>query len=217
MTLMKISGTHISDQNLGTTNMTKGKTHNDYTLDEVANELTRLADLLAKGRILIGASEITVMDPTSFKTKLKLKNNHVSFEFSLALPIKKHEVARLSERKSPGSVREKKTETQHSGATSFPEGGKSLLKPKKDIARLWKILQHNLAARTPPPADQMTQLLSECNPAMYKGKPWHLSWTECCDLVARCIEAAVKGDYDTARQIAAEVDEHTHTCHKQYK
>jgi hypothetical protein len=184
----------------------KKKTQN-YTVDELTHELSTLVNNIANGEIPVGPDLISITNPVSFKVKQKIKDSVLSYELSFHAVLK--------------DQKPKKTFIHNQAAkkTNAPKrsGKSSTNTPKKEAARLWKLLIQKIESAVAVSTADADSLLNVCAPSMYKDEKWHAEWIACCQKVKETIEATRKGDYSQAKELAAEVKEMTHTCHKKYK
>lgn len=198
--------------------MSQKKTIQNYTVEDLTDELSTLVKNISNGKINVGPDFVSITNPISFKVKQKVKDSVLTYELSFQAPLtnKKNKKAPSPNKKVP-----KNTSTRlQDKARIAPErkpNKMSAKKPKKEAARLWKLVMQKIDSGSAISDADADSLLNICTPSMYHNEKWHGEWVTCCQKVKESIEATTKGDYNLAKELVTEVKKMTHTCHKKYK
>lgn len=91
-------------------------------------------------------------------------------------------------------------------------------KIKKNVGFLWKEVMQDVAEGKIPSSKTVRTLLKNCEDFnLYADISFAAQWRQCSELVKKCVIAAQRGDFDTARENLLAVNQVTKECHRHYK
>lgn len=198
--------------------MSQKKTKQNYTVEELIKELSTLVENISNGEIHVGKKIVSINSPISIKVKQKIKDSVLTYELSFQAPLtdQKH-------KKTPSpkiqATKNTSTRLQNKARIATKRKPEKMIakKPKKEAARLWKLVMQKIDSGSAISDTDADSLLNICTPSMYQDEKWYEEWISCCKKVKESIEATAKGDYNLAKELVAEIKKMTHTCHKKYK
>lgn len=196
--------------------MSEKKDKGKDQLDKIVAELMALANDLASGKLRVGSILEEVGEPSSYKTKQKLKGDEVDFTLSFKVTLRnvreKHAAgADDAEGKRLASAPQKKRPQP----AERPAGSKRI---KKELSRLWKSITRKIGNAEAPVQAEMAALMKLCDDyTMYADKVWAADWDACRDTVRNVLAAAAGGDFGHANELVAEINHMIKRCHRQYK
>ncbi|MFA7382127.1 MAG: hypothetical protein WC001_01615 [Desulfurivibrionaceae bacterium] len=189
------------------------------TLENIAAELTALAEDLALGKLRVGNRLVAIGHPEFMKTKQKIRDNTAYFTLSFQAPLRDSNRAdNLTMLDHEKPARRKGGEDKHDMELRLkgrpPEGKKT----KKEIARLWKDVCKMLEQGQPPaPAEEKALVSAFEGYTVFSEPAWHEEWLACLTILREALACARKGDMPRALEYAAEVNRLTQTCHQKHK
>lgn len=187
------------------------------TLENLAADLTALADDLAQGKLRAGSRLVAIGEPLFVKTKQKITGDTAYCTLSFQVPLLD------SDKKSvpvTGQEHAQKERQEDRSGKNFrlqgrPPEGKKI---KKEITSLWKTVLKKLEqGETPTPAEEKSLIAAFESYTVFSEPAWHDDWLACFTVLREALSCARKGDMPKAREYAAEVNALTKACHKKYK
>ena len=186
---------------------------NNKNLDEIADQLHQLADLLAAGRIEVGGVRLNLSGIAKLKLKQKLEGGKVKVEFSLQADMAEQAVEPA--KSTPQDISAPSAEGKGKSKKGRPYEAK---KQKKAINSLWKQVCQDINKGNRPDqkiCDELRLLAIDYGEGA--DSQWSDSWQLCLTTVQRAVAAAGQGDFASAAEAVQLVKEQTRQCHKRYK
>lgn len=189
------------------------------TLENIAADLTALAEDLAMGKLRVGNRLVAIGNPEFIKTKQKISDDTAYFTLSFQAPLLDSDrgaTLTILDHEKParrtGDVGKHDKELRLKGRP--PEGKKT----KKEIARLWKDVCKKLEqGHSPAPAEEKALVSAFEGYTVFSEPAWQDDWLACLTILQATLACARKGDIPKALEYAAEVNRLTQTCHQKHK
>jgi len=191
--------------------------NNQNSLENIAADLTALANDLAQGKLRVGNRLVAIGNPLFIKTKQKITGDTAYFTLSFQVPLRdsdKETILTANQKHIPEKKREDKHYKDMRLQGRPPEGKKI----KKEITSLWKNIFKKLEqGQTPTPAEEKAIVFAFENYTAFTEPTWHKDWLACFTILREALIYARNGDMPKALEYAAEVNALTKTCHKKHK
>jgi hypothetical protein len=191
--------------------------NNQNTLENIAADLTALANDLAQGKLRVGTRLVAIGNPLFVKTKQKITGDTAYCTLSFQVPLQDpdKESVPINEQKHAQKERQKDSNDKNFRLQGRPPEGRKI---KKEITSLWKTVFRKLEQGEPPTAAEEKSLVSAFESYTVFSEPaWHKEWLACFAILREALSCARKGDMPKALEYAAEVTARTKACHQRYK
>lgn len=191
--------------------------NNPNSLENIAADLTALANDLTQGKLRVGARLVAIGNPLFVKTKQKITGDTAYFTLSFQVPLldTDQEITRTSDQEHPKKKRHEDRYGSELRLQGRPPEGKKI---KKEIARLWKTVFNKLKqGQAPTPAEEKALISAFENYTAFTEPAWHEDWLACFTLLREALACAGRGETSKALEHAAEVRNLTETCHHKHK
>lgn len=187
------------------------------TLENIAADLTALAEDLAQGKLRIGNRLVAIGNPLFVKTKQKITGDTAYFTLSFQVPLQDSDKAAIGspdQKHAQEKSREEKQGKELRLQGRPPEGKKI----KKELTSLWKSVFKKLEqGQAPTPAEEKSLVSAFEIYTVFTEPAWHEDWLACFRILREALTYAREGDMPKALKYAAEVNALTKACHKSYK
>jgi len=191
--------------------------NNQNTLENIAADLTALANDLARGKLRVGNRLVAIGNPEFIKTKQKITGDTAYYTLSFQVPLlnsdedtKLTDEPQYTPRKSFGDKHDTGLRLQ-----GRPPEGKKI---KKEITSLWKTVFRKLEqGETPTPAEEKSLVSAFESYTVFTESTWQKDWLACFTVLREALSYARMGDTPKALEYAAKVNALTKACHKSYK
>lgn len=192
--------------------------NNQNTLENIAADLTALANDLAQGKLRVGNRLVAIGNPIFVKTKQKITGDTAYCTLSFQVPLRdsadKEALLTANQKCTPEKNHEDKHDKDLRLQGRPPEGKKI----KKEITSLWKSVFKKLEqGQTPTPAEEKSLVSAFESYTAFTEPTWHEDWLACFTILREALICARNGDMPTALKYAAEVNDLTKACHKKHK
>lgn len=191
--------------------------NNQNSLEDIAADLTALANDLAQGKLRVGNRLVAIGNPLFIKTKQKITGDTAYFTLSFQVPLRdsdREDLLMANQKYIP----EKPYQDKHDKGLRLqgrPPEGKKI---KKEITRLWKSIFKKLEqGQAPTPAEEKSLVFAFENYTAFTEPAWHEDWLACFTILREVLIYARNGDMPNALKYAAEVNDLTKACHKKHK
>ena len=187
------------------------------TLENIAADLTSLANDLAQGRLRVGSRMVTIGNPLYIKTKQKITGDTAYFTLSFQAPLldSNREAKLTPDRKQTPVTRPESGHDKELRLKGRPPEGK---KTKKEISNLWKIVFKKLEqGQAVTPAEEKALLTAFEGFTVFTEPAWQEEWLACFTALKQALDCARRGEMDKAQEYGAEVNALTKICHKKHK
>ena len=125
--------------------MSQKKNIQNYTVEELTDELLTLVKNITNGEIHIGSNFVSITDPVSFKVKQKIKDSVLSYELSFHAPLKDQKLSKTSApKKTTKQTSSKPLQEKAHKQTKSKSEKTSVKNQKKEIAKLWKLVMQKI-------------------------------------------------------------------------
>ena len=187
------------------------------TLENIAADLTALANDLAQGKLRVGSRLVAIGNPLFIKTKQKITGDTAYFTLSFQVPLRDSDQETIltpDQKQTPAESRVSRHDKELRLKGRPPEGKKI----KKEIGSLWKVVFRKLEQGEPPtPAEERSLVAAFQDYAVFTEPAWQEEWLACFTILQQALDCARKGEMDKAREYGAEVNGLTKACHKKHK
>lgn len=187
------------------------------TLENIAADLTSLANDLAQGKLRVGSRMVTIGNPLFIKTKQKITGDTAYFTLSFQAPLlDSNREAKLTPdwKQTPIAPPDSGQDKELRLKGRPPEGKKT----KKEISSLWKIVFKKLEqGQAPAPSEEKSLLAAFEDFTVFTEPAWQEEWLACFTILKQALDCARRGEMDKAQEYGAEVNALTKICHKKHK
>jgi len=191
--------------------------NNQNSLENIAADLTALANDLTQGKLRVGNRLIAIGNPLFVKTKQKVTGDTAYFTLSFQVPLRDSDREDLLTANQK-HIQETPYQDKHDKGMRLqgrPPEGKKI---KKEITSLWKSVFKKLEqGQAPTPAEEKSLVSAFENYTAFTEPAWHEDWLTCFTILREALTCAHNGDMPKALEYAAEVNALTKTCHKKHK
>lgn len=187
------------------------------TLENIAADLTALANDLAQRKLRVGSRIVAIGEPLFVKTKQKITGGTAYCTLSFQVPLldSDKENEPVAGQKHAQKERQEDRSDRNFRLQGRPPEGKKI---KKEITSLWKTVLRKLEqGETPTPAEEKSLIAAFESYTVFSEPAWHDDWLACFTVLREALSCARTGDMPKAREYAAEVNALTKACHKKYK
>jgi len=191
--------------------------NNQNSLENIAADLTALANDLAQGKLRVGNRLVAIGNPLFIKTKQKVTGDTAYFTLSFQVPLRdsdKEAMLTANQKHIPEKSREERQGKELRLQGRPPEGKKI----KREITSLWKSVFKKLEQGQAPTFAEEKSLVSAFeNYTAFTESAWHEDWLACFTILREALTYARNGDMPKALKYATEVNDLTKACHKKHK
>ena len=191
--------------------------NNQNSLENIAADLTALANDLAQGKLRVGNRLVAIGNPLFIKTKQKVTGDTAYFTLSFQVPLRdsdREDLPTADQKSIPKNPYQDKHDKGMRLQGRPPEGKKI----KKEITSLWKSVFKKLEqGQAPTPAEEKSLVSAFENYTVFSEPAWHEDWLACFTILREALTCAREGDIPKALKYATEVNDLTKACHKKHK
>jgi len=191
--------------------------NNQNSLENIAADLTALANDLAQGKLRVGNRLVAIGNPLFIKTKQKVTGDTAYFTLSFQVPLRdsdREDLPTANQKSIPEKLYQDKHDKEMRLQGRPPEGKKI----KKEITSLWKSVFKKLEqGQAPTPAEEKSLVSAFENYTVFSEPAWHEDWLACFTILREALTCAREGDMPKALKYATEVNDLTKACHKKHK
>lgn len=175
-------------------------------LNQVAEELHRLADNIGAGSVKIGGVELSISESVTLKVKQKMTGKKVIFDLKIQALLAEDELL-------PVSGSPKKTKTRAKNKRPY-----DVKAQKKKYTALWRQISSAIKKGECPDALAVAELEEVSNAYGAAAPPeWAGLWLENEGLIEKCVGLAQTGDFTAAQKVLTEIGQAKKSCHNLYK